>query len=61
MKMPKYIIEATRTHWYSVEVDAVDELSAYAELDDWISDDFEPFETNAQWEFNATTKENENG
>lgn len=49
--MPKYIIEATRTHWYSVEVDAVDELSAYAELDDWISDDFEDFETNAQWEF----------
>jgi len=58
--MTKYIIQAVRTHWYEVEVDAVDELSAYAELDDWISDDFEPFETDAQWEFSATTKENNN-
>lgn len=58
--MPKYTIEAVRTHWYEVEVEAPDELSAYAELDDWISDDFEPFETGATWEFNAIIKENNN-
>ena len=57
--MNKYIIEATRTIWYEVEVEADDEVSAYAELDDWISDDFENFETAGQWEFNIIEKEEE--
>ena len=55
--MPKFIIEATRTHWYTVEVEAEDEDAAYHELDDWISDDFEPYETNAQWDFEITEME----
>ena len=57
--MPKFIIEATRTHWYTIEVEAVDEDDAYHKLDDWISDDFEPFETNAQWDFDITEMEEE--
>lgn len=56
--MAKYIIEAISTQWFEVEVEAEDELDAYAELDDWNADDFEPFNTNATWEFNVITKEN---
>ena len=55
--MPKFIIEATRTHWYTVEVEAEDEDEAYTSLDDWIADDFEPYETNAQWDFEITEME----
>jgi hypothetical protein len=58
--MAKFKIEATRTIWYEVEVEAEDEVSAYAELDDWISDDFEDFETTGQWEFNIIEQEEEN-
>lgn len=52
--MAKYIVEAIRTIWYEVEIEAEDEVSAYAELDEWIADDFEEFETNGQWEFEIT-------
>jgi hypothetical protein len=55
--MPKYTIEAISTKWFEVEVEAEDELSAYAKLDDWISDDFEEFETGGQWEFNVIEPE----
>jgi phosphotransferase system HPr-like phosphotransfer protein len=48
--MGKFIVEAKRTHWYEVEVEAVDEEAALAALDDWIADDFEDFETAAQWD-----------
>lgn len=56
--MPMFTIEATRTHWYEVEVEALNEEDAYRQLDEWIADDFEEYETNAQWEFNITEKEN---
>ena len=49
--MPKFTIDATRTHWYTIEVEAEDEEDAYDKLNDWISDDFEPYETNAEWKF----------
>lgn len=50
--MAKFKVIATRTHVYEVEVDNVkDEYEAYQSLDDWISDDFEPYETDAKWEF----------
>lgn len=55
--MAKFRIEATRTIWYEVEVEAEDEVGAYAELDDWIADDFEDFETTGQWEFNIIEEE----
>jgi hypothetical protein len=49
--MPKFIVEAIKTEWFEVEIEAEDEVSAYAELDEWISDDFEDYSVNAQWEF----------
>lgn len=52
--MAKFIVEAIRTIWYEVEIEAEDEVGAYAELDEWISDDFEDFETNGSWEFEIT-------
>jgi hypothetical protein len=56
--MPKFKIEAKRTTWYEVEVEAEDEASAYAELDDWIIDDFENYETAGSWEFEVIEEEN---
>lgn len=55
--MAKFTIEATRTHWYTVEVEATDEMDAISQLDDWMADDFEAYETNAQWNFEATEEE----
>jgi hypothetical protein len=57
-RMPKYKIEALRKTWYEVTVEAEDEVSAYAELDDWIADDFEDFETNGSWEFEIVGEDN---
>lgn len=51
--MLKYTVTATLTRHYEVEVTAEDPASAIEKLDDWISDDFEPFEVNAQWELEA--------
>lgn len=51
--MPKFDIHATRTHFYTVQVEAEDWHSAKAYLDDWIADDFEDYETNAQWDFDV--------
>jgi hypothetical protein len=55
--MRKFKIEAKRTIWYEVEVEAEDEVGAYAELDDWMADDFEDFETNGCWEFEIIEEE----
>lgn len=51
--MAKFRIEATRIHWYEVEIEAVDEAAALNEINDWIADDFEEYETNAQWDFDV--------
>jgi hypothetical protein len=56
--MAKYKVTATRTHWYEVEVEADSEMDAIKSLDDWIADDFEDYETNAQWDFEADKEEN---
>jgi hypothetical protein len=55
--MAKFIVEAVKTEWFEVEIEAEDEVDAYAQLDDWISDDFEDFSVNAQWEFSAVELE----
>ena len=55
--MSKYVIDAIRTHYYTVEVEAEDELDALSQLDDWEADDFEPYQTNAMWEFDTYEKE----
>lgn len=55
--MAKFIVEAVKTEWFEVEIEAGDEVDAYTQLDDWISDDFEDFSVNAQWEFSAVELE----
>lgn len=49
--MATYKIEAKREHWYTVEIEATDEADALEQIRDWISDDFEDYETRAQWDF----------
>ena len=51
--MPKYTVTATLTATYEVEVDATDPSSAIAQLDNWISDDFEEYQTDARWTMEA--------
>jgi hypothetical protein len=51
--MGDYVVRATLTRNYEIEVKANDPASAIEKLDDWISDDFEPFEVGAHWELEA--------
>lgn len=61
--MPKYAIYATRTNWYKVEVEATNKDQAYKQVEDWVSDDFEDYQTQAEWYFDVEevkTKESNN-
>lgn len=49
--MAKFKIYATRTINYELVVEAKDSYEAYRSMDDMISDDFEPYETDGGWEF----------
>jgi len=49
----KYTVYATLTKSFEIEVDALDPSDAIKQLDDWITDDFEDYETNARWELVA--------
>ena len=49
----KYTITATLTKTYEIKVNATDPQNAIEQLNDWISDDFEEFETGAQWVMEA--------
>lgn len=51
--MAKFIVKATLTKDYEVEVEANDEMDAIKQLDDWIADDFEDYEVGARWDFEA--------
>ena len=51
--MAKFIVRATLTKDYEVEVEANDEMDAIKKLDDWIADDFEDYEVGARWDFEA--------
>jgi phosphotransferase system HPr-like phosphotransfer protein len=51
--MAKFIVKATLTKDYEVEVEANDEMDAIKKLDDWIADDFEDYEVGARWDFEA--------
>jgi uncharacterized protein YdhG (YjbR/CyaY superfamily) len=55
--MTKYTINAQRTHWYTVEVEADSEREALDEVRDWIAEDFEESETRAQWDFDVEESE----
>ena len=52
--MPKYRVFATSTKHYEIDVEAGDPASAIAKLDEWIEDDFEDFEVNADWKLEAS-------
>jgi len=51
--MDSYVVTAVRTTTYEVEVNADSPASAIEKLDDWISDDFEPFEVAGHWTLEA--------
>jgi len=51
--MASYVVTAVRTTTYEVEVNADSPASAIEKLDDWISDDFEPFEVAGHWTLEA--------
>jgi hypothetical protein len=51
--MPKYMIVATAKNEYEIEVEADDEQSALATLDDWIADDFEEYIQQNTWDFDV--------
>ena len=53
IQMNEYTITATLTKTYEIKVKAADPAAAIAMLDDWISDDFEEFETAASWTMEA--------
>ena len=49
--MRNYLITATVQIEYLVPVEAENEDAAYASLDDWIIDDFEPYKNHADSHF----------
>jgi hypothetical protein len=51
--MPKFTVYARLMKTYEVEVEASDSAEAIESLNDWIADDFEAYETNAQWDLEA--------
>jgi hypothetical protein len=51
--MPKYTIVATLQVEYEVPMEAEDEQEALEMLDDWISDDFKPYQVQATWDFDV--------
>ena len=55
--MGKYLVTATRTTEYEIEVEAEDEQSALAIFEDWIADDFEEHITQNAWDFEVLVNE----
>jgi hypothetical protein len=51
--MGKFIIVATRTTEYEIDITAFDEQEALEKLNDWISDDFEPYIIQNTWDFDV--------
>ena len=51
--MAKIKVYATLTKTYEIEVEAGDTAEAIESLNDWIADDFEEYETGAQWTMEA--------
>lgn len=55
--MPKYLVVASRSTEYQIEVEADNEESALEALDEWIADDFEPYTKHNQWDFEVQENE----
>lgn len=51
--MPKYYLTAIRTTTYEVSLEADSLEEALKAVDDWIADDFEPYQTDNRWSINA--------
>lgn len=51
--MPKFVVKATQTKDYEIEVEAQDEREALRKFDYWVEDDFQQYQTGAHWEFVA--------
>ena len=56
-KMTKYLVVATRKSEYEIEVEAEDEQSALAWLDDCTADDFEEHIQQNTWDFEVFVNE----
>ena len=52
-ELSEYTITAKLLNTYEIKVMATDAAAALASLDDWISDDFEDYLTNQQWDIEA--------
>jgi hypothetical protein len=48
--MPKFHVEAMRTIFYSLKIEAEDIDDAQAQIDEWDSDDFELYAHTGSWE-----------
>lgn len=55
--MTKYLITAVLQVEYEIEVEATNEDEAQASLNEWIDDDFKPYQTNAVWDFEIQENE----
>lgn len=51
--MPKYKIVATLTRTYELTLEGNGEMEAWQKTYDWISDDFDEYETDAVWDWQA--------
>ena len=51
--MAVWVVKAVRLQEFEVEVEAEDESEAYEAVDGWVADDFEPFATYGEWQFEA--------
>jgi hypothetical protein len=49
--MPKYKIEATLKRTYELELEGADQFQAWEKTHDWISDDFDDYQTDAVWDW----------
>lgn len=48
--MPKYTLDTKSIKHYTVTIEADSIEEAEAEVREWIADDFEPYETGAEWQ-----------
>ena len=57
--MSKFLIVATLEVGYEVPIEAEDSEAALAMLDEWIDQDFEPYQKDACWNFDVLEIEEE--
>lgn len=47
--MPKFVLETRRITHYSVKIEADSIEAAEAQIQEWVSDDFEEFTSHVEW------------